>query len=475
MNPLEDLLAWGPPLALGFPLSIIVLTEVVEQLERRRSGMATPLRLVRSLVLPVLALQLLVRKVLGLDGQQLPTRFADTLLCATAVTAGLSLSSAMMETEAGSSAWWTRLPKLLLQLTRLVLLTSSIAFVLAYVWDVDLRGVMTALGIGSLVMALALQDTLSNLVSGVLLIFDRPFKVGDWVKSGEVVGQVEELNWRSVRLRTQEQDLVVIPNSLLGAELIHNYSQPSAERLQVALPHGARPNRVHRMLRELAMTTRGVLTHPAPEVRTLAYEQDRILYELRFFLMGFEQVEAVRGTLMTRIYYAARRYGLTLSAAVGNAADLEAEDRETALAETLEILSSVLHLDHASLGTLMQGAERKSYGAEEDILRMHEPTEGLYIIMSGAVSVSTQDEQGRRIEVTRLGQQEFFGEAMVSAHTPSPVTITALEDSELLLLLPEEVVGLAQRSPGFAKELEQLLDARRKAVDEARREKRSTP
>jgi small-conductance mechanosensitive channel len=310
MSHQEDVLRWGLYLIVAFPLSIIILNEAVERLERRGRRLATPLRLVRNLVLPSVALQLLLRKVLGLSGEALPTLLADTLVCLTVLPATLSLLNAMMAAEGTSSAWWTRLPKLLFQLMRLGVLLTGIAFLLSQVWGVDLNGVMTALGIGSLVMALALQDTLSNLVSGVLLIFERPFKVGDWLRSGEVVGQVVEINWRSVRLRTTDQDLVVIPNGFLGKEVIHNYSQPSpvhAERMELKLPSGVAPNPARRMLLDLLRTTRGVLAEPSPQVLTLAYEEQSTTYELKFFLESFEAVEHVRHELMTRAYYVANR------------------------------------------------------------------------------------------------------------------------------------------------------------------------
>jgi small-conductance mechanosensitive channel len=465
MSQQDDVLRWGLYLIIGFPVSVIVLNEAVERLERRGRSLAAPLRLVRNLVLPSVALQLLLSKVLGLEAGALPTLLAETLVCLTLLPAVLSLLNAMMAAEGTSSGWWTHLPKLLFQLMRLGVLLTGIAFLLTQVWGIDLTGVMTALGIGSLVMALALQDTLSNLVSGVLLIFERPFKVGDWLRSGEVVGQVVEINWRSVRLRTTDGDLVVIPNGFLGKEVIHNYSQPSlihAERMELKLPSTVPPNPARHMLLDLLRTTRGVLEEPAPRVSTLAYEEQFTTYELKFSLGSFEAVEQVRHELMTRAYYVAKRHGIALVPSEESAED--GRDAHEGLTQALGVLSSALDLAPEALATLVRGAVQQLYGEGEEVLRAGTPGEGLYIIVSGAAAMRALDGQGRPQEICRLKRGDFFGEIPLSSHAASSVTVTALEDLELLLLQPETVMDLAQRNPGFAQEMEQILEARRKAV-----------
>lgn len=472
MSPQEGVLRWGLCLIVAFPLSIILISEAVERLERRGRRMATPLRMLRNWVLPSLALELLLRKVLRVEGETLPNRLADTLLCITLVPAAISLLNTMMAADSSPSGWWARLPKLLFQLMRLGLLLTGIAFLLSEVWGVDLQGVLTALGVGSLVMALALQDTLSNLVSGVLLIFERPFKVGDWLRCGEVLGQVAEINWRSVRLRTTDHELVVIPNGFLGKEVIHNYSQPTllhAERMELKLPPTVAPNKARRMLLDLLRTTRGVLAEPPPQARTLGYEfteeEQSTSYELKFFLESFEHVEPVRHELMTRLFYVARRHGIPLMPPGEDAADGQTGNEE--LSQALEVLSSTLDLEPEALEALVKGATQRLYGEGEEILQAGTPGEGLYIIVSGSAVMQISDGNGGSLEVGRLERGDLFGEMALSSPFAKSVTVVALEDLELLLLQPETVMGLAQRNPGFAQEMEQILEARRKAVQHA--------
>src|SRR5262249_57888707 len=98
--------------------------------------------------------------------------------------------------------------------------------------DKDLSGLIATLGVTSIVLGLALQETLGNLIAGIAVLFERPFQIGDWIKVGDLLGKVHEINWRSVRVRTRAQDLVVVPHSLIAKETITNYSQPSLQHVE---------------------------------------------------------------------------------------------------------------------------------------------------------------------------------------------------------------------------------------------------
>ena len=78
------------------------------------------------------------------------------------------------------------------------------------VWGREVQGALTALGVGSVVIGLALQEPLGNIVSGLMLLFERPLKVGDWVSAEGVTGKVIEINWRSVHILTPTRELRIV-------------------------------------------------------------------------------------------------------------------------------------------------------------------------------------------------------------------------------------------------------------------------
>lgn len=112
---------------------------------------------------------------------------------------------------------------------RIVIFLTGILVVLSYL-DVPIAPIVTALGIGGFAVALAFQDTLSNLFSGLHILASRLIKPGDFVKldTGEE-GYVSDVTWRNTTIRTLPNNMVVVPNSRLAAAIITNFNQPHKE------------------------------------------------------------------------------------------------------------------------------------------------------------------------------------------------------------------------------------------------------
>jgi MscS family membrane protein len=99
----------------------------------------------------------------------------------------------------------------------------------------NVSGLLAGLGIGGLAFALAGKNTLENLFGSIVISFDRPFKIGDFVKVGEIIGNVEDVGLRSTRIRTLERILVTIPNAQMADSKIENYACRDKMRLFVTL------------------------------------------------------------------------------------------------------------------------------------------------------------------------------------------------------------------------------------------------
>jgi small-conductance mechanosensitive channel len=140
---------------------------------------------------------------------------------------------------------------------------------------ISLTAVWTTLGVGSVAVALALQETLSNLFAGLYLLADRPVSPGDYIKldSGQE-GYVNHIGWRSTRMRTQSNNTVFVPNSTMAKAVIINYSLPEL-RVSVNIPvhvsYGSDPSRVEKALLDVTREAAqegldGLLFEPPPSV-----------------------------------------------------------------------------------------------------------------------------------------------------------------------------------------------------------------
>ncbi|MGI6450988.1 MAG: mechanosensitive ion channel family protein [Desulfitobacteriia bacterium] len=106
---------------------------------------------------------------------------------------------------------------------------------IAQVWFSEVAGILTGLGLGGLAFALAAQDTAKNLFGSITIMLDRPFSIGDWIQTPSVEGTVEEMGFRSTRVRTFAQAVVTIPNSVMSNEPITNWTRMGKRRISYRL------------------------------------------------------------------------------------------------------------------------------------------------------------------------------------------------------------------------------------------------
>ncbi len=99
----------------------------------------------------------------------------------------------------------------------------------------SISGLLASLGLGGLAVALAAKDSLSNIFGSIMILLDRPFTIGDWVKAGDMEGVVEEIGFRSTRIRTFSKTMITVPNSVLMNMSIDNFSRMPKRRIKLSV------------------------------------------------------------------------------------------------------------------------------------------------------------------------------------------------------------------------------------------------
>ncbi len=462
-----------------FPLAMVALNEGILKLQRQGKALANTLKIIRNWVLPMLVMFLFVTQVMGVNPDLPPIRIIQTLLLLATMIMGLSFVNIVLFVEAGANTWQAQVPKLLRDLTRFFLILVGTALVLSIVWKTDLGGLITALGVSSIVIGLALQDTLGNLFSGIALLFGRPFKVGDWIELGGTVGKVNEVNWRAVHLMTREQEMLIVPNSVLAKEIFKNYNRPvrmHVEPVDVGFSYNDPPNKVKHVMMEVALATKGVLDKPPPVVQTINYNDSSIDYRVRLFLADYSKVPQIRDEFMTRVWYAANRYGLNIPFPIRTVfhQQMEPANREIETARVLEELRSLpffAMVDPDTLADLSPDIEVKNFGQGEQIIGQGDMGVKLHLILKGKVKV-TVNSQNIEAEVDRFERGEFFGTLTLLTNEPAPNTVTALEDLEVVVFETEALHIMLARTPRLAQEMGAVIEARRSAVELAQQSPR---
>ncbi|RXI98182.1 mechanosensitive ion channel family protein [Anaerobacillus alkaliphilus] len=120
------------------------------------------------------------------------------------------------------------------KLTRIIIIALMIS-IIAGEWGYDVNGFIAGLGLGGLAFALAAKDAIANLFGGVIIITEKPFSIGDWIRTPSVEGTVEDITFRSTKVRTFAQAVVTVPNSTLANEPITNWTRMGKRRISFHL------------------------------------------------------------------------------------------------------------------------------------------------------------------------------------------------------------------------------------------------
>ncbi|MGG1397948.1 mechanosensitive ion channel family protein [Bacillus salipaludis] len=113
---------------------------------------------------------------------------------------------------------------------RVIMLAISLS-IIGQEFDYDVNGLVAGLGLGGLAFALAAKEAVGNLIGGIVIVTEKPFSIGDWILTPSVEGIVEDINFRSTKIRTFSQALVTVPNATLANEAITNWSRMGKRRI----------------------------------------------------------------------------------------------------------------------------------------------------------------------------------------------------------------------------------------------------
>jgi small-conductance mechanosensitive channel len=181
--------------------------------------------------------------------------------------------------------------------------------------------ILTALGVGGLAVALALQDTLSNLFAGFYVAVARQIRLGDYVKlnSGEE-GYVNDIGWRSTSIRSLGSNMIIVPNAKLAQAIITNYYLPEkrmSASFQIAVSYRSDPDQVEKVLldvtRQGTKDIPGLLADPAPSVAfDPGFNESSLGFTVGFTVAEFAAQFAVRNELKKRIFRRFRQDGIEI-------------------------------------------------------------------------------------------------------------------------------------------------------------------
>jgi MscS family membrane protein len=197
-----------------------------------------------------------------------------------------------------------------------IAIIAAALMVILSIWKINITPLLASAGIVGVAVAIAAKDTLSNFFGGISIFVDRPYKIGDYIvlQAGER-GEVVAIGVRSTRIKTRDDILITIPNSLIANSKIINESAPMLNfrvRIPVSVAYGSDIDLVEKILLEIASMNGNILPEPAPRVRFREFGDSALNFEL----LCWAKEPALRGRtvheLNSAIYKKFNETGITI-------------------------------------------------------------------------------------------------------------------------------------------------------------------
>jgi small-conductance mechanosensitive channel/CRP-like cAMP-binding protein len=342
--------------------------------------------------------------------------------------------------------------------------------IIAYAFDLPVRGLVATSGAVAIIIGLALQSSLGDVFSGIVLNIERPYHVGDWIILDDTVqGKVIETNWRATHILTGNQDIAIIPNSVIAKSKVVNCSTPTkihGTSIRVKLEPSLTPAAGCNLLKEVLLGSTHILQTPEPSVTVKDLSAEMIDFELSYSVTDVSVVDRAQNEIFDRVYRAATAAGAKFSPRLSGSSKMsasEGKEGEQGIPERLvagiSIFSSLTAEEKAALAAQMQ---RKDYKPGDVIAGKGTILQALCIVSDG-VLIGSGEEQGRKIELIRLAPGDYFGELGLLTGEPINGELTALTRVVIYEISKDALSPLLKARPGMAEELSASLASRRLA------------
>lgn len=449
---------WAVGVAVGLPVLLVLLTEIQNALRRRNSYLARPVAVLRTFILPLGALLLLMTKARQEPGHETPVRIVATVFGFVVLVMLLSGLNATLFQGAPEDSWRKRIPSIFLDVARFVLIAVGLAMIFSVIWGANVGGLFTALGISSIVLGLALQNSVGQIISGLLMLFEQPFQLGDWLDTPAARGRVVEVNWRAVHIDTGS-GLEITPNSVLAGASFTNLSRPpGAHKITVDSTFAASdsPDGVCALLVHVASALPQCRTGSQPVAVPLGNNDYRTSVPLRSPADG----SSARATFARWLWYAARRAEYRLD---GSDDEFSTDERKRL---ALRKIARTLRLTPADQRELVDQVRMYRYGADEVIQQPGTVPYSMKFVVAGQVELAATASDGSPVTVRRLDEGDFLGQ---TALTREPVTAGAVALTEVTVLeIDREIVeDLVSRKPLLVQDFGRAIEERRRDLQKA--------
>ncbi|MCB1192106.1 MAG: mechanosensitive ion channel family protein [Leptospiraceae bacterium] len=375
--------------------------------------------------------------------------------------------------KVSSTSGNVQVPKLLTDGSKTVIYFVAILFVISFAFEKPISGFITASGAVGIVIGFALRGIIADIFSGLVLNLDKTFQMNDWIMINArgletVVGCIVEINWRSTRLRTTDNTLVVLPNSLIAQNIVKNLSQPDERArfdLIFTLDFGVPYERAIRVLDAAVKSAEGILQEPPPKTRANNISHIGVEYIIRYWLLPSKTSPLKgRNAVVQSVLHHLHQAGLSLAYykqdifyAHMPTRDLDRNVDSHYLLARIDLFKG---LTKEEIDFLAKNIQEIFFKKGEAIVKKGDNGLTMYILVEGLLHVYLPNEENEEIKVGEIIPGNFFGEMSLLTGEARTASIYSTVDSVLFEVKKETMNYLISKRPALMEYLSQTIAKR---------------
>ncbi len=335
--------------------------------------------------------------------------------------------------------------------------------------DVPLAPLFTGSTIVGIVVGLALQDTLGNLFAGIALQADQLFQVGDVVAmANRQSGVVESVSWRGIKIRTFQNKVLVMSNSVMGKEMIEVAPRDNlnARIVYFNTEYSDSPAKTIQVVRDAVRQVENVSNKIRPVVRIRNLGDNGIDWEIKYWADDYAKYNDTDALIRQRIWYTFNRENINFAFPT-RTIHMAPPQAETTLVEYVNSVSEHLQdvpvfapLTEEEIEKLARASTTRIYAPGEAIVRRGQEGKSMFVIVRGAVKVQIPENDYQKT-INHLKANDFFGEMSLLTGQPRTATVIAEEETEVIQIKKTALKPLFELNPALMKAICDIIEERR--------------
>jgi small-conductance mechanosensitive channel/CRP-like cAMP-binding protein len=355
------------------------------------------------------------------------------------------------------------IPEILQDIFRILLVLLLGVFVIENVYDISIPGLFASAGVASIVVGLALQETLKDLISGLVIHFSRSIMIGDWLKFDQYEGQVIGMNWRSTLLRDLDGIILEVPNNQLTTSQVTNFHHKDplhSDHLRLHINIHEDPLFVKDLLLKAARDAPHVEKYPLPEAELCEITENTqgivgSVFKIHFWIKSRAYVREARNELLIKLWHLLKEHQIQFCDTAVAGREESYEDFSYLTKPHIEKFFSSHNLENLNLDSIAKVSKLKAYFHGEEIIHQGGPPISLFLIVRGKAEAILEKEN-KKIILGQLHPEQCFGENAILG-APRQATVRCLNHCQVVEIPLKGVEILIKEHPQTVELFGELL------------------